>query len=130
MQEKLRRRMEAQEAEQSRSATPRNQGQEVMAKRLAALEADLEALREELLAAEEAAAAEQKRASDLEAALELSGQELAEWKALQAVHSKREAKQVGKSRSCTQLALSEELQGLGADAAAGPKAKRACENNK
>lgn len=130
--DKLRRRLETYEEkqQQSRATTPRvPDGQDSLAKKLIAAEAELEALREELLASEEAAALEHKRASELEAALEQSHREFAEWKEQQALQSsKRRAKQGGpscRSRSFVELAstpLSEDLQTMASgDAAAGPK---------
>eukprot|EP00435_Cladocopium_sp_Y103_P044007 s1288_g12.t1 len=132
MTDKLRRRLETYEEkqQQSRATTPRvPDGQDSLAKKLIAAEAELEALREELLASEEAAALEHKRASELEAALEQSHREFAEWKEQQALQSsKRRAKQGGpscRSRSFVELAstpLSEDLQTMASgDAAAGPK---------
>lgn len=129
--DKLRRRLETyEEQQQSRATTPRvPDGQDSLAKKLIAAEAELEALREELLSSEEAAALEHKRASELEAALEQSHREFAEWKEQQALQSsKRRAKQGGpssRSRSFVELAstpLSEDLQTMASgDAAAGPK---------
>ncbi|CAJ1362927.1 unnamed protein product [Effrenium voratum] len=85
--ERLRRRMEVEEQQQTRSATPRaSPAQEL---RAAQLGAEAAALREELLASEEVAAWSRKHAVQLEAELEQCRRELAECKEQQALEASR-----------------------------------------
>lgn len=143
--EKLRRRLEVEKQQSTtpRSATPRAAGatssgaggvadaldsREALCKRLQAAEAELELLREELLASEEAAQAEQKRSVDLEVALERSQRDFVELKEHLAAlerRGRRKREEASKSKSCVDLgaSLGQELQTLSSgDAAAGPKA--------